>query len=269
MKRLLVIMISVCALFTAGAQESALQDSVVYFLCDDAMPVFPGGDDAMMRYIGENLQYPEVALNNGTQGKCVLQFVVTETGDVGEVKVLRSVSPECDAEATRVVRTLKFTPGTVDGKPVNVWLTLPVTFKLEAAPAPPQEVADSVQACVNEKMPEFPGGEGALMNYIATHLSPSNEAIETAKGNRCVVQFLVTKTGDIGDVRVLLSVSPLFDREVIRMIRTLPKFTPGMMNGVTVEAWYTLPVTIMMPPDHRYTAPDPTRPRNIDPGFSR
>lgn len=268
MKRLLVIMMSVCAFFGAGAQESASPDSVVYLSCD-VMPEFPGGIAAMMRHIGENLQYPEVALDNCTQGKCVLQFVVTETGDVGEVKVLRSVSPECDAEATRVVRTLKFTPGTMDGAPVNVWYTLPVTFKLEAAPAPPQEVADSVQVGVNEKMPEFPGGEGALMNYIATHLRPSNEAIETAKGNRCVVQFLVTKTGDIGDVRVLLSVSPLFDREVIRMIRTLPKFTPGMMNGVTVEAWYTLPITIMMPPDHRYTAPDPTKPRNIDPGFSR
>ena len=70
-----------------------------------------------------------MAKEQGIQGKVILQFVVKKDGSVGEVKVLRSLSPDCDNEAMRVVRNLpKFKPGKQNGKPVNVWYTLPITF---------------------------------------------------------------------------------------------------------------------------------------------
>ena len=102
------------------------------FTAVEQMPQFPGGDAALLKYIGSHLQYPAMAQEQGIQGKCVLQFVVTKTGSVGEVKVVRSLSPDCDNEAKRVVRGLpKFTPGKQNGQAVNVWYTLPVTFKLQ------------------------------------------------------------------------------------------------------------------------------------------
>ena len=98
----------------------------------EQMPQFPGGDAALMRYIASHMQYPAMAQEHGIQGKCIVQFVVTKTGSVGEVKVVRSLSPDCDNEAKRVVRSLpKFTPGKENGQSVNVWYTLPVTFKLQ------------------------------------------------------------------------------------------------------------------------------------------
>ena len=106
-------------------------DSKVYTAVEQ-MPFFPGGDNALMKYIASHLQYPPMAEEQGIQGKCIVQFVVTSTGDIGEVKIIRSLSPECDNEAKRLISTLpRFNPGQQDGRPVNAWYTLPLTFKLQ------------------------------------------------------------------------------------------------------------------------------------------
>lgn len=98
----------------------------------EQMPAFPGGDAALYKYISEHLRYPSVAQENNIQGRVVVQFVVTKTGSVGEVKVVRSKDPDLDKEAVRVVKTLpKFIPGKMNGQAVNVWFTLPITFKLQ------------------------------------------------------------------------------------------------------------------------------------------
>ena len=99
----------------------------------DVMPQYPGGIEALMSYITSEIEYPDDAFRNGLQGTCVVQFVVTKTGHVDQVKVLRSISPELDAEVVRVCSQIgNFEPGQVAGKPVNVSLTLPVKFKLES-----------------------------------------------------------------------------------------------------------------------------------------
>ena len=101
------------------------------FMSVEKMPVFPGGEAALMTYVRDNISYPSVAEEKNIQGKVIVQFVVDTTGQVGEVKVVRSVDAELDREAVRVVQTLpRFIPGSRLGKPVNVWYTLPVNFKL-------------------------------------------------------------------------------------------------------------------------------------------
>lgn len=97
----------------------------------DVAPKFPGGDAAMMRWISEHLRYPAMAQENNIQGRVILQFVVTKTGKIGDVKISRSCDPDLDREAIRVVRTLPdFTPGTIKGVPVDAWYTLPINFRL-------------------------------------------------------------------------------------------------------------------------------------------
>ena len=100
----------------------------------EQMPTFPGGDAALMKYLSSHIQYPTMAAENNVQGKVVVQFVVTKTGKVGEVKVVRSVDKDLDREAVRVCKSLpNFVPGRQNGQPVSVWYTLPVTFKLQGA----------------------------------------------------------------------------------------------------------------------------------------
>ena len=106
-------------------------DSDKVFSSVEEMPKFPGGDEALLKYVGMHLNYPKEALRNNVQGKCILKFVVTKIGTIGKIKIVRSLSQECDEEAKRVVRTLpEFFPGRQNGRPVNVWYTLPVNFRL-------------------------------------------------------------------------------------------------------------------------------------------
>ena len=106
----------------------------------EQMPEFPGGVEGLMRYLQQNVQYPPTAIKNNVQGRVIVQFIIDETGQVGDVKVVRSVSEEVDAEAVRVIKSMpNFAPGYQDGKPVAVWYTLPVMFKLQGDPKQPQE----------------------------------------------------------------------------------------------------------------------------------
>lgn len=98
----------------------------------EQMPQFPGGDAELMKYLGQNIRYPAMAIENNVQGRVIIQFVVTRSGKVGEVKVARGVDRDLDKEAVRVVKSLPdFIPGKMNGQAVNVWYTLPVTFKLQ------------------------------------------------------------------------------------------------------------------------------------------
>lgn len=97
----------------------------------EQMPYFPGGDAAMLSYISNHIRYPQDALDDGIEGQVVVRFVVTKTGKVGEVQVLRGKHPSLDKEAVRLVKSLPaFTPGRMYGEIVNVWYTLPVRFEL-------------------------------------------------------------------------------------------------------------------------------------------
>ena len=102
------------------------------FTAVEQMPQFPGGEGELMKFISNNIKYPAMAMENGVQGRVVVQFVVTKDGSVGEVKVIRGKDPDLDKEAVRVVKSLpKFIPGKMNGQAVNVWYTLPINFKLQ------------------------------------------------------------------------------------------------------------------------------------------
>lgn len=113
-------------------KEAPQSDEEQVFSSAYQMPSFPGGDAALMEFLRTHIRYPQAAADKDVQGKVIVQFVVTKTGRVGEVKVARGVDPDLDREAVRVCKALPaFTPGrNAEGKPVNVWYTLPITFKL-------------------------------------------------------------------------------------------------------------------------------------------
>jgi protein TonB len=102
------------------------------FVVVEEMPMFPGGETELMKFIGEHTQYPEIAKENNIQGKVIVRFCVTPKGGVSQVSVLKGVDPELDKEAMRVVSTLPaFKPGKQGGKPVPVWYMVPITFTLK------------------------------------------------------------------------------------------------------------------------------------------
>ena len=97
----------------------------------DKMPEFPGGEKALLNYISENIVYPQSAKDKNISGRVFVSFVIEKDGSVSDVKVMRGIDKECDAEAIRVVKAMpKWKPGMDDGKPVKVSYMLPVNFKL-------------------------------------------------------------------------------------------------------------------------------------------
>lgn len=97
-----------------------------------------------------------------------------------------------------------------------------------------------------EQMPQFPGGDAELLKYIATHIKYPTMAAENNIQGRVVVKFVVKKDGQVGDVVVLRGRDPDLDKEAQRVVKTLPKFIPGKMNGQAVAVWYTLPINFKL-----------------------
>lgn len=96
----------------------------------EKMPEFPGGYTAMLNWLSQNVNYPEKLKDEKVGGIVSVNFQILADGSIGEAKVVRSVHPDLDAEALRAVKAMpKWTPGTVDGKPVAVWFTIPIAFK--------------------------------------------------------------------------------------------------------------------------------------------
>ena len=111
-------------------QEAEAEE--VPFVVVEEMPLFPGGDAALLKFIGEHTTYPDIAKENNIQGRVIVRFCVTAKGGVSQVSILKGVDPELDSEAIRVVNTLPpFKPGKQGGKPVPVWFMVPITFTLK------------------------------------------------------------------------------------------------------------------------------------------
>ena len=103
----------------------------VYQIADN-MPEFPRGMTACLQYLARNIKYPVIAQKEGAQGKVIVQMVIEKDGSVDHVSIVRSITPELDAEAARVVKSMpKWKPATVKDKAVRCRYTVPVTFKLQ------------------------------------------------------------------------------------------------------------------------------------------
>ena len=119
---------------TTEADNEAVQSKVddTTFDIVEIAPEFPGGVQELLKYLKDNIKYPQDAQDAKKEGRVIAQFVVTTDGSVADVKIVRGVYPSLDEEAIRVIKAMpKWKPGTQKGKPVRVRYTLPVTFKLQ------------------------------------------------------------------------------------------------------------------------------------------
>lgn len=120
-----------------------------------------------------------------------------------------------------------------------------------------KNVPDSVIFEVVEEMPGFPGGQGALMQYLARNVKYPVEAQTKGIQGRVIVSFIVRKDGNISDIKVIRSVDPYLDKEAARVIAAMPKWKPGKQRGETVNVRFTVPVAF------RLTGPEPAKAEEI------
>ena len=217
------------------------------FVVVEEMPVFPGGDSALLAFIRQNTKYPETAKANKVEGRVIVRFCITDTGGVNQVSVLKGIDPDLDAEAIRVVKSLpKFKPGKQGGKPVNVWYMVPITYGLSDPPvpaepkAPPQPPPPLPQGY--DEPPVYKGGETAMFKFINSNLIYPASAKEKNITGKVNMRFSVETDGSISGVSVVKGLYPELDEEAARVIKLLPAWIPGKLEGIPVKVWYSMPV---------------------------
>ena len=118
-------------LFSFMTSTAQTKKNDMVFDVVEVMPQYPGGQIEMLKYIMENIKYPEQAMKEGIQGRVTVRFIVEKDGSISNVKPVLSVHPLLDKEAVRVVKSMpKWSPGKQNGKPVRVRFNVPVMFKL-------------------------------------------------------------------------------------------------------------------------------------------
>lgn len=118
-------------IITASEEVEEEETAPIAFAVVEDKPIFPGGDAALMKFIADNTKYPEIAKENGIQGRVFIQFVIDKTGRVTRAQVAKGVDPYLDSEALRVVKMLpNWSPGKQRGKSVPVTFVVPINFKL-------------------------------------------------------------------------------------------------------------------------------------------
>lgn len=126
-----VALMMLVLLFSFMTSTAQTKKNDMVFDVVEVMPQFPGGQIAMLKYIMENIKYPEQAMKEGIQGRVTVRFIVEKDGSISDVKPVLSVHPLLNKEAVRVVKSMpKWSPGKHNGKPVRVRFNLPVMFKL-------------------------------------------------------------------------------------------------------------------------------------------
>ncbi len=229
------------------------QDSV--FIAVEHMPEFPGGTSAMTKWVMKNLSYPESAAYKGIQGNVICSYIIEKDGSVSDIQVVRSIDPALDEEAKRVLMNLpKFTPGRHKGKEVRVKCSVPVRFTLSGnhsdnAPTPPSTTQKPERNAdpnfvydTAEYMPQFPGGELSLIKWVSENIKYPENAKKNGIQGRVPCKFIVNADGSVSDVQIVRPVEPELDAEAIRVLQTLPKFTPGTIDGKAVRVRYSVPV---------------------------
>ncbi|MFB6318257.1 TonB family protein [Saccharicrinis sp. FJH54] len=344
-------------------------DKQPVFQVVEKMPEYPGGAKAMMEFLSKNINYPPEARKNGIQGRVYVNFIINRKGEVSNVKIIRGVDPELDAEALRVVKSMPdWTPGEQRGKAVNVAYNLPINFalgegkkevtdganvvegemkvsytqeadqndniisgkvvdengeglpgvsivlqnpnhriskgtisnaqgnfsiriskndfvsnqnqylvfsfvglktvKIDLKPvvggnsagvalATAEEVHEKNEVVVTakdnpdvfrvvEKMPQFPGGNAAMIKYLQKNIHYPDIATKNGIQGSVYVDFIVDKKGKITDVRVKRGVDPSLDKEAVRVVESMPDWIPGTQRGEKVNVVYTLPINFAL-----------------------
>ena len=182
---------------------------------------------------------PEVLQNEELVTYQATELQIVEDEKVNPEEQIMSQEERMEAEG--FAGSVTNSEGTTNLDDIGAHITEVVVEDKKPVEEIPVEIFKSV-----EQMPQFPGGEGALLKYLSSHINYPPMAADNNIQGRVVVAFVVDKTGKVGEVNVVRSVDKDLDREAVRVCKSLPKFVPGRQNGQPVSVWFTLPVTFKL-----------------------
>jgi TonB family protein len=219
------------------AIQESKRDTNDVFDAVDQQAEYQGGMNAFVNFMQENIKYPAPAQRANVSGKVYTQFIVNTDGTISDVTILKSVGFGCDEEAMRVIKLAKWTPGKQSGQVVRSRFTVPINFQL----AKSSEVFNAV-----DQQGEYPGGMVAFAKYLQENLKYPAAAQRANKSGKVYVQFIINTDGTASDFNVLKSVGFGLDEEALRVISSVPKWTPAIQSGRVVRSRFTIPINFQL-----------------------
>lgn len=243
---LIVVVVALSIGATARAQSlDAVDSSVAYAVVGelvyqqadvDVKPEFPGGDKAMYEFMNSNIHYPQDAQKDSIEGTVIVHFTIDEDGSISDAGVVRSPRQSLSEEALRMIKSMpKWIPASRDDKPVKVNLTVPVKFRLN------NDIHVFHIDDVDVK-PVFPGGDRAMCEFIIKNMRHPMLTQQLDIEGTAVVRFTIEKDGGITDAKAVRSPHNSLSEEAVRLVMSMPAWTPGRKNGQPVRVHYTLPI---------------------------
>ncbi len=232
------IFLAACLFFAMQVSAQGSNDTVKkpkpqVFTYVEQMPRAPYD---LAQYLGSHLHYPDNARKKNIEGRVIVKFVVSEKGEIQDVTLMRGIDEDCDAEALKVIKNMPpWAPGTQNGKPVSVYFTQPINFRLETAISSQQ---------LKDQKPHPPYD---ILKYLDDNLRYPDAALESKLMGRVLVQFSVNEDGSLSDFKLLKGIGSGCDEEAMRVAKKMPNWFPGIENGKPVKMTYRIPVQFTLP----------------------
>lgn len=217
----------------------------------EKMPEYPEGMTSMLKFLAQNIRYPEAAKKENIEGMVVVQFVIAKDGSIVDPHVVKGIGGGANEEALRVVKMMpKWTPGMQKGQAVNVQFNLPIRFQLEGANKVEEVEEVKVQGSrevfrVVERMPAYEDGQQGLVDFLAKNIKYPTLAKENGIEGVVVVEFIIETDGRVSGTKLMKGIGAGCDEEAVRVVN-LTRWTPGMQNNKLVPVKYTLPISFKL-----------------------
>lgn len=216
-----------------------------------ALPQFPGGDSAMFSFINQHVAIKTIVQNRVVHDTVYAGFQVAADGSLSDIHVMpeRKLDAEIDSAVLHAIQVFPiWKPGTCNGNFQIVNVSISLRIHLDSGDAQHFVFSSENSTIFYEVMPIYPGGDAAFAQYISSNVRyPSRERKKGIEGT-VYVYFIVGKDGNISGVKSVRNVpnGPGLTEEAIRVISTMPKWTPGFMNGRPVKVSMTVPIRFVL-----------------------
>jgi TonB family protein len=213
------------------------------------MPKYPGGEEQLLKDVQANIAYPKLKKNERIERVVMVEICIDVDGYMKNAIVVRGIKsdPRFDEAALKAVKKLKrFSPAIYNGEPRQMTFVIPVRFKLnEESKSDTITHIDTTIYDFAEVMPEFPGGEMAMIKFVQENFKLSNANIDQPIQTKTFVEYVVEPDGTISNVKEYRgNKEDVLTKELIRVVKMFPKHTPAKQNDKSVRVRLIAPLNI-------------------------
>ncbi len=236
-----------CVAQTDSTNKLVIEEAVKILV--EKEPEFPGGKKAMFEFIDKNLIYPQAAIDSGIEGVVKVRFTVTKSGkltDFMAVITKEKLGYGLEEAAIDVVKKMpQWEPGSVNGVVTPVYHTVPIKFSISSKTSTiiNEKTPDNI-FLISTIKPQFPGGRTAMIDFISNNLKYPKAAIDNRIEGKVLLKFIIDSIGKICCVDIVGEpIGYGLEEEAIRIVRSMPNWTPAYTDDRPVAVYYRMPIT--------------------------